>query len=178
MPEGDGVVVLCLPASLPLSSSPPRLRTLSPTSPALHALSNMQAADGPALALEEIMHPMSPSPAPPPAALPPEPQVLVEPQVQLRVAPEHGNDASTLAQVDGLDAAQVHEAQDVARATPEPLDQTDLESMRQRVLELGLLQSSNLNATPLERELASMVRGFLALLHQPLIPTSPSRSYV
>lgn len=121
---------------------------------------------------------MSPSPVPPPAALPPEPQVLVEPQVQLQIAPDHSNDASTLARADGPDAAQVHEAQGVARATPEPLDQTDLESMRQRVLELGLPGSSNPNATPLERELASMVRSHYTLLHRLLTHASPSRSYV
>ena len=120
---------------------------------------------------------MSPSPAPPPAALPPEIQVLPEPQLQVEEAPQHGNNASGYAQVNA-DAAHVNGTPDDARATPEPLDQPEVESMRQRVLELGLPESTSPNTTPLERELANMVLIYhpasltLSLLSQVLRLTS------
>lgn len=143
-------------AALFLATAPPP----SPPCTILRVRSSMQATDGPALDISEIMHPMSPSPAPPPLALPPQPQVLAEPpQTEVEAEQERGNDASQPTQVDAH-ATQAREARHPARATPEPLDQAELESMRQRVLELGLPSQASPNATPLERELANMVRTY------------------
>lgn len=134
------------------SSSPPPVRTTLPSpSSTLAAQFTMQADEGPALELSDIMHPMSPSLAP--APLPIEPQVLGLPQVQLEL-PQHSKHTSEHSQA-GAAATRIDHTQDPARTTPEPLDQADLQSMRQRVLQLEAAG----NATPVERELASMVRG-------------------
>ncbi|TFY55433.1 hypothetical protein EVJ58_g8250, partial [Rhodofomes roseus] len=126
------------------------------------------AADGPALELSDIMHPMSPSPAPQTVALPPEPHVhLPDPQLQ----PPHVDDALPPQQPH---AASMHTYDtQAALSTPEPLDQSEANGMRQRVQQLGLTgPNARPYATPLERELASMV---LRLTSDPVVPPSPSQ---
>ncbi|KZT70248.1 hypothetical protein DAEQUDRAFT_737477 [Daedalea quercina L-15889] len=129
----------------------------------------MQAADGPALELSDIMHPMSPSPAPQTVPLPPETELhLPDPQLQ----PSHGNGMFAPEQ-GGAVTIQVYDIQRMP-STPEPLDQAELENMRQRVQQLGLTAPSHIhpNATPLERELASMV---LRLTSDPILQPSSSQ---
>ncbi|KAI0737693.1 hypothetical protein C8Q80DRAFT_298022 [Daedaleopsis nitida] len=99
----------------------------------------MALPDGPALALDDIIHNMSPSPAPQP--LPPEPAVE-------QTFPPIANTIDTPSIMDTPVLPPRIQS-------PEPLDHSELEFMRTRVQQYSLTASSS---NPRESELAAMVR--------------------
>ncbi|KAH9854956.1 hypothetical protein C2E23DRAFT_901871 [Lenzites betulinus] len=111
-------------------------------------MQHTSTSDPPALALDDILHPMSPSPTP----LPPESSSSVQ---RFLFDP---NDLPT--SIMHL-AAQEHRA-----TTPEPVDYDELESMRARVQEFALSHRT------VEAELAAMV---LRLISQIMLHPSPTQ---
>ncbi|KAL6307118.1 hypothetical protein BKA93DRAFT_838844 [Sparassis latifolia] len=114
------------------------------------------SADVPVLSLSDIMHTMSPSPAP---------------QPPLPFDSAH----VSLIQVDQSGIFGSHVDPTTQRhLSVDPLEQVELETMRFRVHQLGFTSphSANANMTPAERELADMV---LRLTSDPLLHPSPSQ---
>ncbi|KZT06539.1 uncharacterized protein LAESUDRAFT_725993 [Laetiporus sulphureus 93-53] len=126
---------------------------------------NMQASDGLALELSDIMHTMSPSPIPqlslPPDAMhfgsphmpPPEPIYALEPSAFILTHIRHAR---------------------VPSPSPEPLDRSEIQMMRSRIEQLGFAGPSpgNSGATSIEHELADMV---LRLTTHPILKPSTSQ---
>lgn len=111
----------------------------------------IHATDGPVLALSDIMHTLSPSPVPQPplpseSAQPPNVHVIY-------------NENSHPPAQNGIFSSQLDSSHGLS-PSPEPLDYSDVELMRSRIHELGLVGShvSNFNTSATERELANMVR--------------------
>ncbi|OBZ70487.1 hypothetical protein A0H81_09744 [Grifola frondosa] len=118
--------------------------------------------DAPALSLSDIMHTMSPSPAPQP--LPPEPSYMPNTHFSLSLDSTLINHAPIM-----------HHTQSRPRSTsPEPFDHSEIESMRARIHQLGLAPSdpTTSQVNPRECELATMV---LRLTSHLLLQPSPAQ---
>ncbi|KAI0355314.1 hypothetical protein OH77DRAFT_1589795 [Trametes cingulata] len=113
------------------------------------------SSDAPALALDDILHAMSPSPTPQP--LQPEPSTSTLPEQQFTFAP-----ATDLEHASIVDST-IHSTRETS---PEPMEYTELESMRARVQEYALSHN------PREAELAAMV---LRLTSQLLLHPTPAQ---
>lgn len=111
----------------------------------------MQAVDGPVLELSDIMHPMSPSPAP---QLPPPAESAGLPNVDIssNYTAFHRQADSSVVQFGGDSVLRMQ--------SPEPLDDSEVEAMRSRLHQLGLADPGGTpsSATLTEKELAEMVR--------------------
>ncbi|EED79279.1 predicted protein [Postia placenta Mad-698-R] len=109
----------------------------------------MQAVDGPVLELSDIMHPMSPSPAP---QLPPPAESAGLPNVDIssNYTAFHRQADSSVVQFGGDSVLRMQ--------SPEPLDDSEVEAMRSRLHQLGLADPGGTpsSATLTEKELAEM----------------------
>ncbi|KAI0940355.1 hypothetical protein AcV5_001486 [Taiwanofungus camphoratus] len=122
----------------------------------------IHATDGPVLALSDIMHTLSPSPVP----QPPLPSESGQPPNVHVIYNENSHPPAQ----NGIFSSQLDSSHGLS-PSPEPLDYSDVELMRSRIHELGLVGShvSNFNTSATERELANMVLRLIShLALQPL----------